>query len=56
LASKAPSDPYVSKKIEVRTPEEEKANPQPVPQAASPEDEELISSLYAEINSMKDKV
>jgi ubiquitin-activating enzyme E1 len=54
LASKAPADPYVSKKIEVRTPEEEKANPTPVPQAATPEDEELIKALYEEIYVLKD--
>lgn len=42
IASKAPAEPYIPKKIVVRTPEEEKANPQPEPQAATPEDEELI--------------
>ena len=44
IAATAEANPYVPKKIEVKLPEEEKNN-QPEPQAAAPEDEELIANL-----------
>lgn len=53
LASKANAEPYVPKKIEVKLPEEEKNNQQPEPQAAAPEDEELIASLLQELEVLK---
>lgn len=56
LASGAKADPYVPKKIEVKLPEEEKNNAQPEPQAAAPEDEELIENLLKELEDLQTKV
>lgn len=53
-SAKAPS--YVPKKIKVQTPEEAKENPNPLPEAAAPEDEELIATLSTQLETLKTTV
>jgi ubiquitin-activating enzyme E1 len=57
IAQSLPLTPYVPKKIEVKTPEEEKemAN-QPVVAEAAPEDEEVIASLTKELDVLQASV
>lgn len=44
---------YVPKKIVVKLPEEEKNNAQPEPEAAAPEDEEVIAKLTAQLEAAR---
>lgn len=57
MAKNAQAAAYTPKKIEVKLPEEEKnQNNQPEPQAAAPEDEELIEKLLQELEVLKTQV
>jgi ubiquitin-activating enzyme E1 len=51
MATNSQVKPYVPKKIVVRTPEEEKANAQPEPEIAAPEDEDVIEQIIKDLES-----
>ena len=56
MAINAQVKEYIPKKIEVKLPEEEKNNQQPQPEAAAPEDEELIQKLISDLAVLSGQV